>query len=232
MFPGVNRNCLDTLIRFWLHRHKSLPREVMPRQQSHGQPRRRGNQEPEKPKSMEMEFSRRVRIRKLQGENDGVFPTSTEKEGWEREPPAEGERYFLYQDNGRIFRTGFVHKGDDDGFETENSRYELVVIPVQQPNKSVNEEGILASTQEIRHSAPPPFPRCRPAKVKVRCADGSTVLGFVNLSCEATGFDRVSEIFTEGEKPFIVVFDAMSRGKGQRVMIINKSHVVWVSPED
>jgi hypothetical protein len=181
---------------------------------------------------MEMEFCRRVRIQKVRGEEEDLFPANTEKEGWERHEPEVGNRYFLFQDNGKVFRTGVVQRLDGSGFDTENSRYDLDILPLPRAETPNGWKDASIPMQEVSELQAGSNPQCRPARVKVRCADGSTVVGFVNLSCEAVGFDRVSEIFTEGEKPFIVVFNAVARGKGEMVMIINKSHIVWVSPEE
>jgi hypothetical protein len=179
---------------------------------------------------MEREFSRRVKIRKLGGEDDEVFPVDEERVGWERSRPQTGDRYYVFQDSGKILRTGIVQRVTEGGFDTENSKYRLeeVELPLG--------TGDLGDTQGIAAAARVQSDRslrvCRPAKVKIRCADGSTIVGHVNLSCEAEGFDRVSEIFTEGEKPFIVVFNATARGKGENVLVINKAHIIWASPED
>jgi hypothetical protein len=42
----------------------------------------------------------------------------------------------------------------------------------------------------------------------------------------------VSDIFTKVSDPFIVMFDVTAEGKSGRVLIINKSNISWVSPED
>ena len=42
----------------------------------------------------------------------------------------------------------------------------------------------------------------------------------------------MSDIFTKLTDPFIVVFDATAEGKSGRVLILNKSNIAWVSPED
>lgn len=179
---------------------------------------------------MEREFSRRVRIRKVSGTDDDVFHRNELREGWERNRPEVGKHYYIFQDNGRVLRTGVIQKVTPRGFETENSKYEIEEVPLRLG--STGEDAIGGFAIEARDAQGKYRKVCRPAKVKIRCADGSTVVGHVNLSCEGEGFDRVSEIFTEGEKPFIVVFNAISRGKGGSVLIINKSHIIWASPED
>ena len=44
--------------------------------------------------------------------------------------------------------------------------------------------------------------------------------------------ERISDIFTRGENPFIVVFDVTIEGQQGRVLVINKNKILWVSPED
>ena len=46
------------------------------------------------------------------------------------------------------------------------------------------------------------------------------------------GDQRVSDIFTKGSDPFIVVFDATAEGRSGRVLVINIRNIAWVSPND
>jgi small nuclear ribonucleoprotein (snRNP)-like protein len=71
-----------------------------------------------------------------------------------------------------------------------------------------------------------------PREVLVKLVDGSTVRGKINLYNEEVVLQRVSDIFTKVPDPFIVVYDAIVEGKTDQVMIINKSNIIWVSPED
>jgi hypothetical protein len=69
----------------------------------------------------------------------------------------------------------------------------------------------------------------KPVKVSVRTVDGSVIQGNINLKFE----NRVSDLFIDSSTPFIVLFDAMIPGEGlDKVLILNKSHIVWVEPED
>jgi Family of unknown function (DUF6812) len=43
---------------------------------------------------------------------------------------------------------------------------------------------------------------------------------------------RVSDIFTRVDDPFLVVFDATVEGTHGKVLIINKHNIIWASPED
>jgi hypothetical protein len=47
-----------------------------------------------------------------------------------------------------------------------------------------------------------------------------------------TFYKRISDLFTKGKNPFIVVFDAIIEGQAGRVLVINKNKILWVSPED
>ena len=64
--------------------------------------------------------------------------------------------------------------------------------------------------------------------ISIRTIDGSTILGKVNLGIK----ERVSDLFTKTENPFIVVFDAEHRDGSGKVLFVNKNNIVWVEPED
>jgi len=64
--------------------------------------------------------------------------------------------------------------------------------------------------------------------VPIRTIDGSTLLGKVNMGIK----ERVSELFTKTESPFIVLFDVEHRDISGKVLFVNKNNIVWVEPED
>lgn len=64
--------------------------------------------------------------------------------------------------------------------------------------------------------------------VSIKTLDGSLLRGKIALSDE----NRVSDIFIQSENPFIVLYDVSSQSVQSKVMIINKSHIVWVEPEE
>ena len=64
--------------------------------------------------------------------------------------------------------------------------------------------------------------------VTIRTIDGSTLLGKVNIGVK----ERVSDIFTKTDNPFIVLFDVELRDGSGKVFFINKNNIVWVEPED
>ena len=68
----------------------------------------------------------------------------------------------------------------------------------------------------------------KPADVSFKTLDGSVIEGKVNLGYE----NRVSDLFTKTESPFIVLFDAEHRDGSGKVFFINKENIVWVEPGD
>ena len=65
-------------------------------------------------------------------------------------------------------------------------------------------------------------------KVTIRTIDGSTILGKVNIGIK----DRVSDIFTKTDNPFIVLFDVEHKDITGKVLFVNRNNIVWVEPED
>jgi hypothetical protein len=71
--------------------------------------------------------------------------------------------------------------------------------------------------------------RLEPAKVTVKTIEGSIISGSINLGFES----RPSDVFMDSNKHFVVMFDARIFGEARKkVLIINKSHIVWIEPED
>jgi small nuclear ribonucleoprotein (snRNP)-like protein len=71
-----------------------------------------------------------------------------------------------------------------------------------------------------------------PRGVLVKLIDGSIVRGQVNLYRDEINLQRVSDIFTRMEDPFVVVFEATVEGKTGRTCVVNKNNIIWVSPEE
>ncbi len=85
-------------------------------------------------------------------------------------------------------------------------------------------------------------------KVTIKLEDGALIKGKINLLSEpardfgglydkhledqGTYYRRISDIFTKGKNPFIVVFDALMENEAGKVLIINKNKILWVVPED
>lgn len=68
--------------------------------------------------------------------------------------------------------------------------------------------------------------------VTIKLVDGSLVNGKINLHRNDLEIQRVSDIFTKIDDPFIVVFDATAECKSGRVLILNKRNIIWIAPED
>ena len=67
--------------------------------------------------------------------------------------------------------------------------------------------------------------------VRLRLSDGSMISGEVNLWADERA-DRLSELFTKGTNPFIVVFNAMQQGKAGQTFVVNKNHIVWAGLDE
>jgi hypothetical protein len=71
--------------------------------------------------------------------------------------------------------------------------------------------------------------RLEPANVTVKTIDGSLISGAINLGFES----RISDVFIASDNQFVVMFDAKIVGEtSEKVIIVNKNHVVWIQPED
>jgi hypothetical protein len=85
-------------------------------------------------------------------------------------------------------------------------------------------------------------------RAAIKLEDGSIIRGKINIFTEPAHehrdrfdkfsndagiyYKRISDIFTRGSHPFIVVFDVTVEGQEGRVLILNKNKIIWVSPED
>ena len=69
----------------------------------------------------------------------------------------------------------------------------------------------------------------KPVDVSFKTLDGSLIEGKVNLGYE----NRMSDLLTKTDNPFIVVFDAMYVGSPKKkVLVLNKQHIVWAEPQE
>jgi len=64
--------------------------------------------------------------------------------------------------------------------------------------------------------------------VTIKTSDGLTIQGRINLAPE----QRVSDLFTKSESPFVVLVDVFYREGEGKILFVNKKHIVWVEPED
>ncbi|MBW2091484.1 MAG: hypothetical protein JRI34_05080 [Deltaproteobacteria bacterium] len=65
--------------------------------------------------------------------------------------------------------------------------------------------------------------------VVIRCIDGSTVRGKINIGPKSS---RISDWFYLNKDKFFTVFDAALGGEVDKVFILNKDNVIWVMPEE
>jgi hypothetical protein len=63
--------------------------------------------------------------------------------------------------------------------------------------------------------------------ITVKTIDGELIVGKINLSSK----QRVSDIFTRSDQPFIVLVDSTSKDVTNKTLFINKEHIIWVEPE-
>jgi len=69
----------------------------------------------------------------------------------------------------------------------------------------------------------------KPAEVRIKTLDGTEMKAKVNLAQE----NRISDLFTRTENPFIVLLDADYPGaRLKKVMVLNKQYIVWAEPLD
>jgi hypothetical protein len=66
-------------------------------------------------------------------------------------------------------------------------------------------------------------------RISIKTTDGSTLLGKINIGMK----ERLSDMFTKTENPFVVLVDVEHQeGISGKVLVVNKSNIVWVEPED
>ena len=68
--------------------------------------------------------------------------------------------------------------------------------------------------------------------ITLKLVDGSVITGRINLIQRGEQEHRVSDIFVGRHEPFVVVFQATIGDMTNKVLVINKSHILWLIPED
>lgn len=66
--------------------------------------------------------------------------------------------------------------------------------------------------------------------VIIETSNGERYRGKVNLDSENEPMDRLSDLFVKGKNPFITMYGVSAHG-GNKVIIINKAHIVSVMPD-
>jgi hypothetical protein len=64
-------------------------------------------------------------------------------------------------------------------------------------------------------------------RLTIKTTDGSTMTGKVNIGMH----ERVSDLFTKSESPFIVMSEVELRETSGKVFFVNKDHIVWAEPD-
>lgn len=64
--------------------------------------------------------------------------------------------------------------------------------------------------------------------VTIKVKDGSVITGKLNIG----DYPRVSDLFRQSQEHYLVLSDAEHRGSSGKVVIVNKSEIVWVEPEE
>jgi hypothetical protein len=73
--------------------------------------------------------------------------------------------------------------------------------------------------------------------VRIKLIDGTLVNGQVNISREG-GYDRVSDLISSKQEPFLILFDVALYDKStetpmrQETLFVNKNHILWVEPDE
>ena len=65
-------------------------------------------------------------------------------------------------------------------------------------------------------------------RITIRTTDGTTLSGKVNIGIK----ERVSDLFTKTETPYIVLLNAEHKDGSGKVLIVNKNHIVWAEPKE
>ena len=69
-------------------------------------------------------------------------------------------------------------------------------------------------------------------RLSLKLVDGSLVTGMINLIQRGETEHRISDIFVGRPEPFVVIFQATIGEMSNQVLVINKRHIVWVTPAE
>ena len=64
--------------------------------------------------------------------------------------------------------------------------------------------------------------------IKIITTDRTQIKGVVNKK----GLKRTSDLFTEDDSPFIIVYKAITKGQENKVLAVNKTQIIWAELED
>lgn len=69
--------------------------------------------------------------------------------------------------------------------------------------------------------------------VVLKLVDGTQIRGRIRLrEGPGLGATRLSDLINSDDDPFIILFDVDYREELGKVLFVNKSHIVWMSPLD
>jgi len=83
----------------------------------------------------------------------------------------------------------------------------------------------------------PPNKKIEARIVRLKLIDGTRISGQINIK-RGSGFDRVSDLFTSSQEPFLVLIDATAYEAGiekpvkHKTLFVNKNHIIWAVPEE
>lgn len=64
--------------------------------------------------------------------------------------------------------------------------------------------------------------------IKIVTTDRTQIAGVVNKK----GLKRTSDLFTEDDSPFIIVYKAITKGQENKVLAVNKTQIIWAELGD
>jgi hypothetical protein len=73
-----------------------------------------------------------------------------------------------------------------------------------------------------------PQPKIVERVISIKTVDGGVIRGKINVG----EGNRISDVLLTSEAPFIVIYDVEYPINVNKVLIINKQHIIWVEPED
>ena len=64
--------------------------------------------------------------------------------------------------------------------------------------------------------------------IKIITTDRTQIKGVVNKK----GLKRTSDLFTEDDSPFLIVYKATTKGQENKVLAVNKTQIIWAELDD
>ena len=73
--------------------------------------------------------------------------------------------------------------------------------------------------------------------IRIKLIDGTQINGRVNIN-RNEGFDRLSDLVSSNQEPFLILIDAVAYEAGidnpvkYETLFVNKNHILWSSPDE